>query len=408
MVKQYRKNDNTVTVKGDDGKILTNLPAPETLTAAKTKLDNIADLNPNTENPNNEGKTWSELQKEHTEGLLKTIETEFDRLVESGDIDNFINHMSKFHKYSLNNQMLIWIQNPEATEVAGYNRWEEMGRQVRKGERGMDILAPITFKVKETNPITGEEKEQTYMKGFRAVKVFDIEQTEPAEYVFTTEAEKQAFMKEWKDKGYEIDINPENPLKLTIAKAPTSPAKLLEGEAPKEMITFVEEELKIMGVTYEMKTTDEMGGANGQSWKDPRTGEIKVSVRSDVDDAQKYKTLVHEMMHIQLGHLDRMDEYKQHGHRGEMEIAVETLSYMVGNRFGLDTKQYSTGYMAMWSGQNKEKLKKVLDEEVLPFYKKISEKLPNIEPETPPMGTLAQRKRANKAAAKTKPRWRKK
>lgn len=393
MVKKYTKTDGTVTVSGGDGKILTNLPSSQTLANAKNKTQTLLkDLKDNT----NDGKTWAEKQKEHTEQLIKNIETGVENLAASGQIENFIKHMSSFHNYSFNNQFLIYMQNPNATQVAGYNRWEEVGRQVRKGEQGLEVLAPVMIKLKDKDKITGEEVERQYMKGFRSVHVFDVAQTDPAEHVFQTEEQKQAFISEWENKGYSAEINPQNPLSVTITKPPQSPAKLLEGEAPQEMKNFVESELENLGVKVELMSKEKMGGANGQSWKDPSTGEIKVSVRDDVDDAQKYKTLVHELMHVQLGHLERMDEYRNAGHRGEMEVAVEALSYMIGNRFGLDTSDYSTGYMAMWSKQNKDKLKKVLDEDVVPFYKTLAEKLPSFEEEPLPMGTQAQKRRTAK------------
>jgi antirestriction protein ArdC len=404
MVKKYSKTDGTVTVSGDDGKILTNLPSSQTISQAKARSQQL--INDLTESESSE-KSWSEKQKEHTEQLLKNIEVGVENLAASGQIENFIKHMSSFHNYSFNNQFLIWMQNREATQVAGYNRWEELGRQVRKGEQGLSILAPVMIKIKKKDDITGEEVEVQHMKGFRAVFVFDVAQTEPAEYIFGNENERDIFIKEWEDKGYTAEINPLKPLSVTITKAPQSPAKLLEGEAPEEMKQFVEKEMESLGIEYETKSQDAMGGANGQSWKDSSTGNIKISVRNDVDDAQKYKTLVHELMHVHLGHLDRMDEYKNHGHRGEMEVAVEALSYMIGNRFGLDTSDYSTGYMALWSKQNKDKLKKVLEEDVVPFYKKIAEKLPSLEEETPPMGTAALKRKTSKQSSK-KTRWGKK
>lgn len=407
-MKTFKKADNTTTVQGKNGKIVTNLPAPERLSAAKTNLQNL-NVETKPTDTSSEDKSWTERQKEHTEGLLKAIEVGVENIAESGQIENFIKHMSKFHNYSLNNQMLIWIQNPEASQVAGYNRWEETGRQVRKGEKGLEILAPITFKVKNKDKADGEEDERTIMKGFRVVRVFDISQTEPAEHVFKTEKERDAFIKEWSEKGYEATINPSNPLSLTISKTPESPAKILQGEAPKAMVDFVENEIKELNVEVEYKSSQLMGGANGQSWKDPITGETRISVRDDVDDAQKYKTLVHEIMHVRLGHLDRMEDYHngEGGHRGDMEVAVEALSFMVGDRFGLNTSDYSTGYMALWSKQNKDKLKNVLNNDVMPFYKKISSKLPSIEEETPPMGTVAQKKRATKPSKKKPTRFKK-
>lgn len=101
-----------------------------------------------------------ELKKGHTEAFLRYLRT-----------------MSRFHRYSLRNTLLIWTQKPEATLVAGLRTWNEMGRYVRKGEKGIYILAPITKKVVEEDE-TGQEVEAEKVVGFRSAVVFDVSQTE--------------------------------------------------------------------------------------------------------------------------------------------------------------------------------------------------------------------------------------
>ena len=344
--------------------------------------------------------------KERIQGLLKAIENGVDTIIESGDIENLLQHMSKFHNYSFGNQMLIHIQKPGATEVAGYNKWEEMGRQVKKGERSIEILAPIFIKKKKEED-DGTVKEETYTR-FRAVRVFDVSQTEPALYEFKDQAELDAFKKEWEAKGYEVTVEEGKPFAARITAAPKGGTKLLEGQAPPQMKSFILEKIEAQGV--EIQYGNVGGGANGASWKDPATGAVRISVRDDVSEAQQVKTLTHELMHVRLGHLDRMDEYHTSGggHRGEMEVAVEALSYMVGNHFGLDTSDYSHGYMAGWARSNKEKLKEVLEKDVAPFFKDFLSELP--EEEKPPMGTAAMKRRAFKEAnkGKSKSSWRSK
>jgi antirestriction protein ArdC len=81
---------------------------------------------------------------------------------------------AKFHRYSLGNMLLIARQCPDATHVAGYQRWRELGRQVRKGERGIAILAPCTFKVRDQQT----DDERVILRGLRVVHVFDVTQTD--------------------------------------------------------------------------------------------------------------------------------------------------------------------------------------------------------------------------------------
>lgn len=350
----------------------------------------------------------TEDPKAKVEALMKAIEDGVENVIDSGEIENFLAHMGKFHNYSFGNQMLIYIQKPEATQVAGYNSWEEQGRQVKKGETGIVILAPVMIKKKKTNEL-GIEEEDTVRIGFRDVRVFDVSQTEPALYEFKNEEELAAFTKEWTDKGYEVTIDSEKPHAARITKTPSSPAKLLEGQAPPQMKNFVLERIASEGV--EIQYGNVGGGANGASWKDSTTGAIRISVRDDVSEAQQIKTLTHELMHVKLGHLDRMDEYhsKDGGHRGEMEVAVEALSFMVGNHFGLDTGDYSHGYMAGWARSNKGKLKEVLEKDVMGFFKEFMSELPKIEEEHPPMGTAATRRREMKSKrVSNKKSWRSK
>jgi hypothetical protein len=282
-----------------------------------------------------------------------------------------------------------------------------MGRQVKKGEKGIDILAPIMIKKKKMDEVLGMEVEDTVRIGFRAVRVFDLSQTEPALHEFKNEEEVAAFEKEWTDKGYTVERDSEKPYATRITKTPQGAAKLLEGQAPPQMTSFIESQISATGATIQYGNVG--GGANGSSEK-TSDGGILIKVRDDVSKAQQVKTLTHELMHVKLGHLDRMAEYhtKDGGHRGEMEVAVEALSFMVGKHFGLDTGDYSHGYMASWAVSNKDKIKDVLEKDVVPFFKDFMKTLPNLEEEMP-MGTSAARRRAAKASATNKKTtWRKK
>lgn len=221
-----------------------------------------------------------------------------------------LNFHKQFHNYSFNNRLLIALQRPEATHVAGYNKWQDMKRQVRKGEKGIAILAPII--VKKEN-----DEGETYqaLVGFKTVYVFDVSQTE----------------------GDEI---------------PTLPApKLLEGydDQAGELLKRLEGFVAEQGWNY--RQVENMNGANG-SWN-PLTK--TVTLLSTLPTLSKAKTLAHEIAHAVAGHGELSDRNSYEF--GELE--AESTAYLVLNHFDLDTSSYSFNYIAGWAG-DKERVNDVV------------------------------------------------
>lgn len=110
--------------------------------------------------------------------LFKKLEKGVQDVFDSGRIKEFMRFQAKFHKYSFHNTMLIFVQCPEATLVAGFNTWNKMGRRVKKGEKAIKIFAPRMVKEAIKDKETGEEREETRLAGFKIVNVFDVSQTE--------------------------------------------------------------------------------------------------------------------------------------------------------------------------------------------------------------------------------------
>jgi DNA primase len=166
--------------------------------------------------------------------------------------------VSKFHRYSFNNHLMIFLQRPDATVVAGFNRWKSLGRFVKKGEKGIAIFAPCKYKTKvETDD--GEEKSVQQIRGFRVVHVFDISQTE----------------------GEDLrDLDAVRP-------------KLLDGSAPEGIWDALASHATSIG--YEV-IRHQRGSANG--YCDFLNKQI--AVRPDVSRAQAVKTLIHELGHALL------------------------------------------------------------------------------------------------------------
>ncbi len=202
---------------------------------------------------------------------------------------------------SLNNQLLIWTQDPKATWCLGFRAWPAQKRWVRKGEKGIRIWAPVTAKAD-----TESEDDTRTLAGFRLVTVFDIRQTD----------------------GH-------NP----IPDQPTP--TLLDGNAP----TMLWDRLAHLVIenNFVLERGD-CGDANGWTNFTTRT----VRVRSDVDPAQASKTLAHELGHI-LMHEPSLDVAANC--RGHQEVEAETFAALICDLAGLDTCEYSVPYVASWSQQ---------------------------------------------------------
>ena len=212
---------------------------------------------------------------------------------------NYLKFASKFHNYSMNNLMLIAIQSPEATQFAGYKTWQTMGRQVRKGEAGIRILAPMVGKDKDT----GDSR----VYGFRTVSVFDVAQTDGEALP-------------------ELDV------------------KRLEGQAPDEIMEALVSVANDLG--YSVEVTDQLAnGVNGET----RFASKEVLIRSDNSPAQQVKTMAHELGHVLL-HADQSVQRD----RAQKELEAESVAFVVCRAIGIQSDDYSFGYVLSWAGGEDE------------------------------------------------------
>ena len=233
---------------------------------------------------------------------------------------------AKFHTYSVRNQILIAQQNPKATQIGGYRAWQAMGRQVRKGEKALWVLAPVTRRAADpdqdseltpdehitTATDSGDSPAARRVVGFRGVGVFDVSQTE----------------------GDPLPGPPE--------------AHLLAGQAPAGLWDALEQVIVDRGYTvHRARDAAALGGANGLTDFLTRT----VSVRGDVDDAQAVKTLAHEAGHLLL-HSPLDPTEGRPACRGLLEVEAESVAYLVAAHHGLDTSGYTFNYIAGWAGDN--------------------------------------------------------
>lgn len=275
----------------------------------------------------NDNKT--NIKEDKTKELISKLESGIQDLYSSEKYINYLKTMSKFHNYSINNSLLIAIQNPTATNVAGFNTWKNIfKRTVNKGEKGIKILAPTPYKIKlekqkidpEThkpmtdksgNPIT--ETVEVIKPCFKVVNVFDVLQTS-GEPLPTLANELKADVENFE--------NFYNSLKK-VAPFPIN----------EKVIT---------------------SGANG--YCDIVNKEI--AIRTGMSEAQTIKTCTHEIAHSIL-HAN-YEEMDKDSHTREVE--AESVAFVVSNYFGIETSDYSFGYIAGWSSDKELKeLKSSLD-----------------------------------------------
>ena len=229
--------------------------------------------------------------------IYQSIEDGIRDVYQSDRYQQYLKTMSRFPSYSVNNCILIYQQRPDATLVAGYQSWRKnFERTVRKGERGIRILAPIRRKKKE------EDEEVSDSVGFRTISVFDVSQT--------------------------------------VGKPlPSYMDDRLEGTV-EDYEEFIEQLELISPVPVRF---DEIkGSAHGYYSKKKQ----EIVLRTDMTQLQTVKTLVHEIAHAKL---HNETEGQKLLSRAQKEIEAESTAYIICNHYGLDTSSYSFGYLAGFS-----------------------------------------------------------
>lgn len=262
------------------------------------------------------------VEKRDVKTIVSELEEGITDLMNSDRYMNFLKTMTNFHGYSLNNTILIALQNPEASLVAGYKKWQSMGRQVKQGEKAITILCPCPYKKKltdkENKPVLDENgnPKEISMAYFRPGKVFDISQTTGEE------------------------------LELLMPKALTDSVDGYEDLVQK--LIFIAP----VPVTFE----DVDGGAKGYF----SSSKNRIVVKKDMANLQALKTLIHETAHSLLHNKEAMENKKKD--RETKEVEAESVAYCVMTSLGLDTSEYSFPYIAGWSsGRELKELKSSLD-----------------------------------------------
>jgi hypothetical protein len=254
--------------------------------------------------------------KAKAEAALERLGEAVRRIVEDDEaFAEYLRLSGRMHSYSWGNRLLVWMQRPDASLVAGFHRWRELGRPVCKGSKGIQILAPMTRKVHAGEENAGwstdegdvDNEGNVYrVVGFRVAYVFAVQDTDgPA-------------------------VAMPNPI------PPDDDSDEAEGIV--RLLTRRAHELGAV-VTFESSDGLGNGGADGKpaGWCNIESGQIVVN--ADLPAAHRAKTLAHELAHHVAGRLERRDS----------ETVAEGAAFVVASSLGLDTEGYSAPYIAGWA-----------------------------------------------------------
>ena len=296
-------------------------------------------------------KTVEEIKNEVKEASAE-LETCLQELMTSEKYLNFLNTMAERPKYSLNNTLLIYLQKPEATFLAGYGKFQEKyGHQVQQGEKGIKIFAPIIHKKKDNVLLEDEEeskkKEENTIVGYRMVRIFDISQTKP--------------IMEKTEEGNEIPCKKAQRLIDSLSYLKLIDLWAEDEEFQEELVAATKDAIDIPVLEEEL--SPELGGYFRFKDKD----KLHIVINSNFSITSRFTTLLHEWTHYRLH-----NPYNKNGSETEgipekiknqdKEIQAESVAYIVAKHFGIDSSSDSIKYVASWSkGKDLKDLKKSME-----------------------------------------------
>ena len=242
--------------------------------------------------------------------IMKALEEGVKDFMETDAYKSYLRAVGKFHNYSMNNVMLITMQRPDATLVAGYNTWKKsFNRNVKRGEKGLKIIAPMPVSVeKEEDRVdqygnTYKEKVTVTVPRFRAVTVFDVSQTDGDPLPDISPAELKN------------EVNNYSAFLKAVEKASDVP------------INFI-------GIE---------GSAKGYF----NVANNEISVAKGMSESQTLKTLIHEIAHSVLHNKDNGGVFID---TKTKEVQAESVAFSVCSHFGIDTSEYTFPYVTAWAG----------------------------------------------------------
>ena len=291
--------------------------------------------------------------QEKVNELVEELKTGVSDYLKSDRYKEILETFSKFHRYSLNNSLLIMLQRPDAETVASYTTWKSLERQVEKGEKGIQILCPAPYKRKVETPVLTEsgqpvlspdgkpvtESREVTHTGFKVGYVFDISQTSGRPLPEVTQ---------------ELEGNVADYGRIKTAIEMISPVPIVYGSI--------------------------QGDAKG--YYSPSEQEIRI--REGMSELQTIKTLLHECSHSRLHDPGKLKQEESRISRSDKEIQAESIAFVVAKSLGLDPSSYTIPYVGSWAGNEKSMMENlgVIKQESSRMIQEVREAMSQLEKES--------------------------
>lgn len=281
----------------------------EEVSYGSNPIDSNHPNNQNQPSPEPQKNVAELIQAKDSKGLSQLLKEGVKDYFQSDTYKQYLTTMSKFHNYSPRNIQLILMQNPEASHVASFKKWkDEFERSVNKGEKSLRIFAPMTLKrrdPKTNEPLLDENGNEQTFTSFKLVPVFDVSQTDGKELpkpIYELEGTYEDYGNLYKSAK---EVSEANGVPLSFSK--------------------------------------DTKGSNG--FYSVTNNEIVI--KQGMSEQQTLKTIFHEMAHSDLHNMEKLQETPLK--RSTAELQAESVAFVVASHYGLDTSEYSFGYLATWT-----------------------------------------------------------
>lgn len=260
------------------------------------------------------------------EQLIKDAEDKLMTLTSSEDYKRFLQTMASFNSYSFNNVLLIYSQREDASHVMGYKAWHDLDRQVNKGAKAIHIIAPLVKKLTEKEKEELQVTDDFAIRGYKTIPVFDVKDTSGRELKYASDLVHSTYSTEESDKFADEELN--------------------------RVVKIIESKYNI---PVKFQPID--GGVNGYY----DTENHSITINKDRRKTEQLKTTFHEFAHSQLHNKEAIKEFPELLTRGHMEAQAESVAYLTMQSLGIDTSDYSIGYISTWA-KDKNIMKQALKE----------------------------------------------
>lgn len=248
------------------------------------------------------------IQRKDLKELQEHLQRGINQYLDSENFKNYLDFVSQFHNYSFNNILLLKAQKSDITMIASFKKWNDLGRKIKKGEQALFVFAPTEVYKKDAEGNYIKDNNGEFIKSiyFKLVPVFDVTQTSGAKLPQPI---------------YRLEENFKDPLKFK---------RIFESIS------------KISNVPIRFEEFSKESNLNGYYHHEKK----EIVIRKKMSEQMIVKTLLHELVHSRIHSLDE--------NRSQKEFEAESVAYIVANHFGIDTSNYTFGYLSSWTDEGRK------------------------------------------------------